>query len=75
MVRMNGEPTGVLKDKWTGETLPCPNCGKVALDKFTGGVNVTKGEVTETPFIYHCRDCDINLTEEEYQELKAKKKK
>lgn len=63
---MTGEPTGVLKDKWTGETLVCPNCGQTTLDKFTGGPNIKDGEITRPEFIYHCRNCDSNYTEEEY---------
>jgi hypothetical protein len=60
-------PTGVLFDKWTKETLTCPSCGQKSLDKFMGGVNVEKGEVSHTEFIYHCRVCDLNLTEEQYK--------
>jgi len=63
---MTGEPTGPLKDKWTGDTLDCPNCGKRTLDKFTGGPDIKDGEIIRTAFIYHCRDCDANYTEEEY---------
>lgn len=66
---MKGEPTGVLKDKWTGETLVCPNCGKKTLDKFTGGPDIKDGEITRTEFIYHCRECDTNLTQEQYQNI------
>lgn len=64
---MTGEPTGVLKDKWTSETVVCPNCGEKTLDKFTGGPDIKQGEITRTEFIYHCRNCDHNYTEEEYQ--------
>lgn len=58
-------PTGVLKKKWTGETLACPVCAQEALDKFEGGVNVEPGEISHTSAIYHCRVCNINLTQEE----------
>lgn len=64
---MKEDPTGALKDKWTGETLICPNCGKKALDKFTGGPDIKNREIKYTEFIYHCRECDINLTEEDYK--------
>ena len=63
---MDGEPTGALKDKWTGETLVCPNCGQHTLDKFTGCVDIKDGETTHTEFIYHCRNCQSNYTQEEY---------
>jgi len=64
---MTGEPEGVLKEKWTGDTLDCPNCGQHALDKFTGGPDIKGGGITRTEFIYHCRDCDSNYTQEEYE--------
>jgi DNA-directed RNA polymerase subunit RPC12/RpoP len=64
------DPKGALKDKWTGETLACPNCGEKALDKFTGGVDVKDGEITRTEFIYHCRNCEVNYTQEEYEAVK-----
>jgi len=60
-------PSGALADKWTNETLKCPSCGNKALDKFTGGPNVEGGNVDYTDFIYHCRVCNINLTEEKYK--------
>ena len=66
---MKDEPTGALKDKWTGETFVCPNCGQKMLDKFTGGPDIKDGKITRTVFIYHCRNCDANYTEEEYKAL------
>jgi hypothetical protein len=64
---MTDEPTGVLKDKWTGDTVQCPNCNQTTLDKFTGGVDIKDGITTHTDFIYHCRNCDVNYTQEEYE--------
>lgn len=61
--------SGPLKDKWTGEQFTCPVCGSNGLDKFTGGPNVSKGSITRTEFIYHCRVCDLNLTEEEFKQI------
>lgn len=67
---MTEEPAGVLKDKWTGETFVCPNCSKTALDKFTGGPDIKAGEITRTDFIYHCRNCNANYTQEEYDAVR-----
>lgn len=66
---MSEEPTGALRDKWTGETVVCPHCGKKELDKFTGGPDIKAGTVKYTDFIYHCRNCDANYTEEEYNKM------
>lgn len=66
---MTQEPEGVLKEKWTGETISCPNCGKHTLDKFTGGPDIKDGQVARTDFIYHCRNCDANYTQEELAEV------
>ncbi len=69
-VRMRNSPDkGPLKDKWTGEQFNCPVCGTRGLDKFTGGPDIQDGQIRRTDFIYHCRVCDLNLTEEEYQQI------
>jgi hypothetical protein len=62
-------PVGVLKEKWTKETIECPSCHQKALDKFTGGANVEAREISHTEFLYHCRVCDLNLTEEQCKNL------
>lgn len=66
--RMQNVPSGPLLDRWTHETLDCPACNFKALDKYTGGPNVEQGEISRTESIYHCRVCDLNLTEEEYKD-------
>lgn len=67
---MENAPEGYLASKWTGETVTCPNCGKSSLDKFTGGADIKDGQIKHTDFIYHCRSCDANYTEEEYSNEK-----
>jgi hypothetical protein len=61
-------PVGELLKKWTKQTVKCPSCGLQAMDQFTGGVNIEDGMTTETAFIYHCRVCELNLTEAQYIE-------
>ncbi len=60
-------PTGAILEKWTKVTIECPVCGHQALDKFTGGADVSDGDINYTDFVYDCRVCGLNLTEEEYQ--------
>jgi hypothetical protein len=62
-------PQGVLAQKWTMVTVQCPACFYEAFDKYKGGVNIDSGNVEHTEYIYHCRVCDLNLTEEEYREV------
>ncbi len=69
MLMRNSPKDGPLKDRWTGEQLDCPVCGSRGLDKFIGGPDVQKGSVNRTEFIYHCRVCDLNLTEQDYKEI------
>ena len=69
LLMRNSPADGPLKDKWTGEQFTCPVCGTKGLDKFTGGPDVKDGTITRTDFIYHCRVCDLNLIEEEYQRI------
>lgn len=64
----NNEPKGFLLGKWTHHTIKCPACGQSSLDKFTGGANIENRDISHTEFIYHCRVCDLNITEEEYKE-------
>lgn len=69
-LRMRDTPAnGPLRDKWTGEQFICPVCGSRGLDKFIGGPDIQNGTINRTDFIYHCRVCDLNLTEEEYKAL------
>jgi len=68
LLMRNTPANGPLKDKWTGETLVCPVCKCKGLDKFTGGPDIQNGEIKHADFIYDCRVCGLNLTEEEYKE-------